>query len=115
MFSLQRIIGMNNVQELTKLNKHFTELREILIRENENNWIRGVNAILNTLHFALEDNDDVRDTIRSVGNTYSRMNSGNGSFSDFYIQREDFDERVEANKELSKIKNNITDLIASCR
>lgn len=104
---------MNNVQKLIELNKNFTELREILIREDENNWIRGINIILSRIHFALIDNDDPKETIRSVGNTFSSMNSGNGSFSDFHAWRENFDERVEVNKEFKTIKNNITGLVAS--
>lgn len=104
---------MNNVQKLIELNECFIELREILIREDENNWIRGINLILSTIHFALKDNDDAKETIKSVGNTYFFMNSGNGSFSDFHVWREDFGERVEANQELTKIKSNITDLISS--
>jgi len=35
------------------------------------------------------------------------MNAGNGSFSDFHIWREDFDERLKANTELSKITDAI--------
>ena len=41
------------------------------------------------------------------------MNSGNGSFSDFFIWREDFNERVEANKVLKNLRNDITSLIVS--
>lgn len=103
---------MNDMQKLNLLNEHFIGLREILIRENEDNWIRGINVILSEIHFAIEDNDDAKETIRSVGNTYSRMNSVNGSFSDYYIQREDFEERVEANMGLQKIREDITGLMA---
>lgn len=99
------------MQNLIELNERFIELREILIREDENNWIKGINVILSKIYFALKDNDDAKETIKSVGNTYFLMNSGNGSFSDYHVWREDFDERVEANEELIKIKSNITDLI----
>lgn len=104
---------MDDAQKLIMLNEHFNELRDILIRENEDNWIRGINAILREIHFAIQDNDDAKETIRSVSSTYSFMNSGNGSFSEYYIHREGFDERIEANQELSTIKDNIADLMAS--
>ena len=106
---------MDNAKKLILLNEYFTELREILIRENEDNWLKGINAILSTLHFAIEDNNDAKETIISVGSTFSFMNSGNDSFSDFYIQREDLDERARCNEAFMKIKNNIVGLLAGCR
>uniref|UniRef100_UPI003318CEDF hypothetical protein n=1 Tax=Psychrobacter sp. TB20-MNA-CIBAN-0197 TaxID=3140453 RepID=UPI003318CEDF len=53
------------------------------------------------------------DYIKSIGNTYSFMNNGNGSFSDFYIWREDFDERVVENNKFIEIKDKIGSLIAN--
>ncbi|WP_264673182.1 MULTISPECIES: hypothetical protein [unclassified Psychrobacter] len=41
------------------------------------------------------------------------MNNGNGSFSDFYIWREDFDERVVENNKFIEIKDKIGSLIAN--
>ena len=104
---------MSNNKKLVELNRYFLELKNILIQENEDNWIRGINAILNGIQSALKLNKNAKATIISVGDTYSFMNSGNGSFSDFFIWREDFDERLEANKVLTNLRNNITSLIAS--
>ena len=104
---------MNYTDELIKLNLLFNKLREILIQENEHNYIRGINVIINRMKHSLEYNEDAKATIKSVGDTYFFMNSGNGSFSDFFIWREDFDERVEANKVLKKLRNDITSLIES--
>lgn len=104
---------MGNVQKLIVLKEHFTELREVLIQENEDNWIRGINTILSTIHFALKDDDDAKETIRNVASTYFFMNSGNGSFSDYYVWREDFDERVECNNAFMEIKNSIANLLVT--
>ena len=104
---------MSNNKKLVELNRYFLELKNILIQENVDNWISGINAILNGIQSALKLNKNAKATIISVGDTYSFMNSGNGSFSDFFIWREDFDERLEANKVLTNLRNNITSLIAS--
>ena len=41
------------------------------------------------------------------------MNRGNGSFSDFYIWRGDFDQRVVENNKFIEIKDEIGSLIAN--
>lgn len=104
---------MNDIKKLIVLKDYFFELKEILIQENENNFIRGVDVILDRIQYSLDFKQNPKSTIKSVGNTYFFMNSGNGSFSDFFIWREDFDERVEANKVLTNLRNDITSLIAS--
>jgi hypothetical protein len=104
---------MDNTNELIKLNMLFNKLKVILLQENEDNFIRGINSILDMIQSSLDCNENSKATIKSVGNTYSFMNSGNGSFSDFFIWREDFNERVEANKVLTNLRNDITSSIAS--
>ncbi|OLF34657.1 MULTISPECIES: hypothetical protein [unclassified Psychrobacter] len=104
---------MNNKNRLIELNNYFIELRKILIQENENNFIRGIDVILNRIQHSLNYDENAKATIESVGDTYSFMNSGNGSFSDFFIWRENFDERVEVNEVLIELRNKITFLIAS--
>ncbi|MEK6219390.1 MAG: hypothetical protein N2B01_00685 [Psychrobacter cryohalolentis] len=104
---------MNNIDKLTELNYYFLKLREILLQEDEHNYIRGINVIINRIQYSLEYNEDAKATIKSVGDTYSFMNSGNGSFSDFFIWKEDFNERVEANKVLTKLRSDITSVIVS--
>ena len=91
----------------------FNKLKVILLQENEDNFIRGINSILDMIQSSLEYNENAKATIKSVGNTYFFMNSGNGSFSDFFIWREYFNERVEANKVLTNLRNDITSLIVS--
>ncbi|WP_201587700.1 hypothetical protein [Psychrobacter jeotgali] len=104
---------MSDLDKLVRLANLFNQIRDILIQENEDNWIRGISSILNRINYSLENNENAKDTIKSIGNTYSFMNNGNGSFSDFYIWREDFDERVLENKNFMKIKNEISRIIAN--
>ena len=104
---------MSDLDKLARLADLFTQIRDTLIQENENNWIRGINSILNQINYSLENNENIKDTIKAIGNTYSFMNNGNGSFSDFYIWREDFDERVIENNNFMKIKNQISKILTS--
>ena len=104
---------MSDLDKLVRLNELFIQMRDALIQEHEDNWIRGINSILNQINYSLENNENIKDTIKSIGNTYSFMNNGNGSFSDFYIWREDFDERVIENNNFMKIKNQISKILTS--
>ena len=104
---------MSDLDKLARLADLFTQIRDILIQENENNWIRGINSILNQINYSLASNEEAKSTIRDIYYSYSLMNRGNGSFSDFYIWREDFDERVIENNKFIKIKDEIGSLIAN--
>ena len=79
--------------------------------ENEDNWIKAINNILNDIQFALDNGQDIQATIRDIRYKYYLINSGNGSFTDFYICRDNLNERVEANKVLEEVKSNIVDLL----
>lgn len=104
---------MSDLDKLIRLSGLFIQMRDILIQENEDNWIRGIGSILNQISYSLENNENAKDTIKSIENTYSFMNNGNGSFSDFCIWRESFDERVVENQNFMKLKNEISRIIAN--
>lgn len=103
---------MNNIQKSNDLLKLFNELKQIMIEENESNWIRGVNLIIEVLTppgYGGKENAD--EAVRYVSTTYRDMVSGNGSFSDFFIWRDDFDKREIANKKLDSVRSDIWALI----
>lgn len=105
---------MNSTQKSNDLLQLFNELKKIMIRENENNWIRGVNLIIEALtppDYGGKGSAD--EAIKYVEATYRNMVSGNGSFSDFFIWRDDFDEREKANKRLDSVRADIWNLIDS--
>lgn len=96
------------MQKVNKLLQYFVELREIMLMEEENNWIRGIRLIITCLEDVnLTEEEKLKETFK----TFSMMNSGNGSFSDFYIWRDDINQRVELNHKLEEVKNNIWDLL----
>ena len=104
---------MSDLDKLVRLNELFIQMRDVLIQEHEDNWIRGINSILNQIDYSLASNEDAKSTIRDIYYSYGSMNGGNGSFSDFYIWREDFDERVIENNNFMKIKNQISKILTS--
>ena len=104
---------MSDLYKLARLADLFTQIRDTLIQENESNWIRGINSILNQINYSLASNEEAKSTIRDIYYSYSLMNRGNGSFSDFYIWREDFAERVIENNKFIEIKDEIGSLIAN--
>ena len=98
---------MNDMDRLLKLQACFLNLKDILVNENEDNWIKAIKNILHDIQLALDNKQDTQATIRDIRYKYYLINSGNGSFTDFFICRDDFNERVEANKVLEEVKSNI--------
>ncbi|MGQ7273727.1 hypothetical protein [Marinobacter sp. V034] len=98
-----------NINELPQL---FSELSRLLTNEGEDNWVRGINLILSALtppNYC--GSGDPGEAIEYVENTYRKMVSGNGSFSDFFIRCDDADDRNEANKKLDRLRADIWSLI----
>ncbi len=90
----------------------FKKLRNILISEKENNWIRGIESIIEKLEWSIDNKcEDPDHFFYSSCDTWKTMDKGNGSFSDYYIWRDDFDERVRLNKTFQKIKDNIWGIV----
>ena len=90
----------------------FKKLRDILISEKEINWIRGVESIIEKLEWSNGNRcDDPECFFNSACDTWKTMDKGNGSFSEYFIWRDDFDERVRLNKIYQKIKDNIWDIV----
>lgn len=89
----------------------FGQLNELLKREGENNWIRGVSAVLDIVGVSYGTETELHDALIRAKSIYNTMNAGYGSFSDYGIWRENYEERVEANKILDKIKSDIWQII----
>jgi hypothetical protein len=103
---------MEQEQVVKKLKQHFLELWRILKFEGEDNWIQGVAGILGSLDAAVDPNQDVRKHLLDAKSAWQTMNGGYGSFSDFVIWRDDYDERGMANNEFENVKKELSDLFA---
>jgi hypothetical protein len=81
------------------------ELRAILARQGESNWIRGVQAAIDSL-----DNPDDQKGYSDAQSIYRTMTMGRGPFSEYYTHRDDFEQRVSANERLDQIRSQLWQL-----
>lgn len=103
---------MNIEDQCEELLKLFIELRKVLASENESNWIRGIDLIITTLSQTNKyEKNDIEKSLEYVSKTYKSMVSGNGSFADFFIWRDEFIERKKENEKLDLLRSNIWSLI----
>ena len=96
---------------LEELHKLLLELANILKKESEQNWIRAINQMLKKIESALSDGYGHKEAISYVHKTYEAINSGNGSFSDFHIWRDNLADRKRENEHLDKNKRSILELL----
>jgi hypothetical protein len=96
---------MSNISKSTlkELIDTFDKIHDILVRENENNWIKGINSIRERLVSAEGSNGNIDEVYKEIGVSYRSMNSGAGSFADFLVWRDDFDERQRLNQEFEAL------------
>lgn len=76
-----------------------SSLHELLLQQDEHNWVRGIAAALDSLHAT-----DGVDQARSI---YASMNQGVGSFADYNIWINDFDARLQANQVLDNLRTHL--------
>jgi len=93
----------NTKSTLNELTNIFEKIYLILMRENENNWIRGIEFILRRISL-VDENSDPDLILKEISTSFDHMDAGAGSFSDFVIWRENFDEMRQLNKEFSELK-----------
>jgi hypothetical protein len=104
---LKRAGIMDRFARAQRLLELFQRLRNVLVAEQEKNWSRGIDLIVDALMPPFSDDEEVDAAIRYAHQTFRSMLAGAGSFSDFFIWREDFDERVEANASFDRLKEDI--------
>jgi hypothetical protein len=96
---------MNNISRATivELVDIFEKISYILKNENEHNWIRGINSILDKLRQSAASDLELETVFRDVGVSYRYMNAGQGSFADFMIFRNDLTERQQLNQKFQSL------------
>jgi len=104
---------MNNIEikKLNSIKQLLLNLIFILEKESEDNWIRAVYLMLDKVDNGLSGKVDSKEVIDYVSRTYKSISAGSGSFSDFFIWRENIDDRKKENKKLQKIKDDLWDLL----
>lgn len=95
------------VERLEKLRCLLLSLLVILKRESEEGWLRSIKVMLDKVDMGLLDHADSKETIDCVARMYRAINGGSGSFSDFYVWRDNFDDRKKENDKLKIIKDDL--------
>ena len=75
------------------------QLEALLYARGEQNWLRGVTAAREALASSAG--------LEGARSIYAAMNRGAGSFADYNIWAEDFDERVELNRPLDHLRTEL--------
>ena len=82
-----------------------------MIKEREDNAVRGINHILDSLLESANDDINKAEIISRVRDTYSSICSAKHPFAEFYIWRENYEERLVQNKKLDEIKRKISTIL----
>ena len=101
-------------QMAQKLLIEFMNLKNILINDGERNWIRGVLSIIEKLRVSIDSQGgESASYCKDACDTWRLMYGGNGSFSDYHLWHDDYNERVKRNIPLDSIKCNIAKILDS--
>ncbi|MCM1988441.1 hypothetical protein [Oceanirhabdus seepicola] len=104
---------MNEKQKETakKILNLFTELANVLRKEDTNEIdyvMRKIIYIIKSLDKSINLKEyNFNEVISEIGKIYKGLFPTHGGLTDFYIWREDFEERKKANEILDKIKEEI--------
>lgn len=95
-----------------KLLIEFMNLKNILINDGERNWIRGVLSIIEKLRISIDSQGvESASYFKDACDTWRLIYGGNGSFSDYHLWHDDYNERVKRNIPLDSIKSNIAKIL----
>lgn len=99
-----------NAARVRELSAGFSNLEHILTAEGGEHLLPGVQAINRILDAVRRDGawDDRLDDVRSI---YKDLLNGKGLLSDFYIWRDNFDARQQANRHLQELEARLSRLL----
>ncbi|MFJ8234994.1 hypothetical protein ACIQ34_04505 [Ureibacillus sp. NPDC094379] len=102
------------LKEIEQLKVLFQQLKSILEKENDNEtlYIRnqlelGLHLIDESLHSNYE-NKDLEQLFSKLKEIYTNINQPRVGLSDYFIWKDDYDERLEVNNDLDTIKENLS-------
>jgi hypothetical protein len=95
------------VASAQRLKASFLRLHAIMVTEQERSSIRGVIHILAVLAEAEINPSLAGERVAEARDFYRSMAAAKGPFSEFYVWRDDFEQRVKENRELDAIKESI--------
>jgi len=85
-------------------------LEEILTTEGGRNWLPGIRSARHAGESGVAKGDETS-AMREMGQIYRSMQAGPGGFGDFFVWRSGYAERVDANRELKRVKEELWELL----
>ncbi|WP_445494469.1 hypothetical protein [Photorhabdus sp. SF281] len=99
---------MNSTEKCKRLLELFFLLKDVIKNERDNEWLININDFITMLTPPYYGGiEDANVSLKRVSDSYKTMGRGNGSFSDYFIWREDFEERMKANEKFDDVKKEI--------
>lgn len=89
---------MESNTKLNEINYALNEIIKILKTENENIWIESFKKMQTNVQMAIDSSVTESEVRIYLEDALKSIYKGNGSFSDFSIWRDNFNERVRLNK-----------------
>ncbi len=102
---------MHPIQRLAAIKKTLGSIVQMLSLEEECNWIKSFKRSYGYVCAAIDAEVSDQEALFHMKDHISSIWKGNGSFSDFHIWRDDFDERCQINDEFSLLINHLRELL----
>lgn len=106
-----RLLGI-----VREMHDEFRQIRSVVEEEGAIHRFPGLRHCEKRLRGAERRPEaEIIEAVEDVISIWTTLNAGYGSFSDFYLWRDDFDERVRANEEFEKHTLHVRTLIDEYR
>ncbi|MCH8475370.1 MAG: hypothetical protein LAT55_09100 [Opitutales bacterium] len=100
---------MKSSEKLKESISCLSNMSDILMREGELDFAQSVQDVIHAGR-TIQDSDEA---LKEMSFLYRSMHGGAGSFSDYFIWRDNFDDRVEANKEFEILSQRLWELLGN--
>jgi hypothetical protein len=111
--------GLTMIQIVHQTKELYLQLKSILIKENDReaqNIIDQIEAGLRIIDEFEDSNineDDLISLYKDLERVYININQPHVGLSDYFIWKDDYEERIKANKDLDYIKDSLHKLFAT--
>jgi len=102
---------MDNKETIQEMKQLFEGLLAIVQKYGDKNIMNQESIIKYTLGIISEDINDYESQIIAIQTEYKKLYPARGGLSEFYIWRDDFEERLAVNDPLSKIRKRLWELL----
>ncbi|MGM9544464.1 MAG: hypothetical protein ACI3T9_05720 [Romboutsia timonensis] len=100
--------------DIEQLRFLFQELKRILEKENDNETLYIINQsklgllLIDECLNSTYENKDLKQLLSKLEEIYTKINQPRLGLSDYFIWRDNYEERVKVNNDLDTIKQNLT-------